>query len=349
MREVLVTSVPGLEDVVLEELRRVLSPAEYRVLSPGKILLSLSDASFESLVRQLPRLRSVERAILVLLRREVGEARLAEVERELTESLRGVLPEYASPYLSYSVHAKRSGEHEFTSLDLARVTGEAVRKVMGGGAPVNLECPDLRLYVELRGSELILGVDVTGPRPLHEREYRAYLHPSSLNPIVAYAMVVLARVSEGHRVLDPMCGSGTILIECGLARGGVELYGVDINPEYLRGASLNVRRAGLEGRVRLLLGDATRLEELFPPSYFDRVISNLPYGIRIGSPYPLRSLYHRFLRSVRRVVREDGLLVLLTARGRLLERAVAASGFEVVGRRTIEMGGLYPRIYLLRP
>ena len=180
MREVLVTSVPGLEDVVLEELRGVLGPTEHRVLSPGKILLSLSDGSFESLVRQLPRLRSVERGILVLLRRKVGEGRLAEVERALAESLGSALPEYASPYLSYSVHAKRSGGHEFTSLDLARVAGEVVREVVGGGAPVNLECPDLRLYVELRGNELIFGVDVTGPRPLHEREYRAYLHPSSL-------------------------------------------------------------------------------------------------------------------------------------------------------------------------
>ena len=355
MLNLLITSVPGVEDIVVEELEEYVKLANVTILSLGKLLITLDKTNTKRFLLNISRLRSVERVILILFDDVLKESALNEIASVVVARIKEkrTIFEYMTPFVSYSVKVKRTGVHRFTSIDVARVIGDVISSIMNEvtkkRVPVRLECPDIRFHVEVIEDRLLFGIDITGPRPLHERGYKVYLHPSSLNPIIAYAMVKLAKVRPGHRVLDPMCGSATILIECGLCYDDVELYGVDINPEFLKGAEINVREAGIKDKVKLFLGDATSLESLFPQNYFDRVLSNLPYGIRTGSPYNIQELYSQFLSSVRRVIKDDSLLVLLTVRKKALEKAIKLNDFKKVKVKTIEQGGLYPRIYLLRP
>ena len=355
MSSILITSVPGVEDIVIEELKELARLVKVEQISPGKLLVFLNESDLERFLLKVSHLRSIERVILVIFDDVLDKPTLDNIALAIRTKIKekGELFKYATPLMSYSVQVKRTGRHKFTSVDVARVVGETINLVIketfGKESSIRLECPDIKFDVEVIDNRLIFGIDVTGPRPLHEREYKVYLHPSSLNPIIAYAMIKLAKIKPGHRVLDPMCGSATILIECGLYYENVELYGVDINPKFLEGAKINIRKAGLENRIKLLFGDATSLEEFFSQNYFDRVLSNLPYGIRSGSPYSIQDLYSKFLSSVKKVLKDDGLLVLLTARRRALERAIRLNNFKKVSVRVIEQGGLYSAIYLLRP
>ena len=96
--------------------------------------------------------------------------------------------------------------------------------------------------------------------PLHRREYRRQTVTGSLHPPVAAAMARLAHIEDGHRVLDPFCGAGTLLLEAHAVAPGATYLGVDSKatipvarantPDH---ASVHWRTGnarGLRGRVR---------------------------------------------------------------------------------------------------
>ncbi|GGY05472.1 ribosomal RNA large subunit methyltransferase K/L [Litchfieldella qijiaojingensis] len=79
--------------------------------------------------------------------------------------------------------------------------------------------PDLRLYAHLHRGRLMLGIDLSGDS-LHKRGYRRELGHAPLKENLAAALLVRAdwpeRAKAGEALIDPMCGSGTLLIEAAL-------------------------------------------------------------------------------------------------------------------------------------
>ncbi|MGQ0778246.1 MAG: TRM11 family SAM-dependent methyltransferase [Pseudonocardiales bacterium] len=121
----------------------------------------------------------------------------------------------------------------------------------------------------------------------------------ALRPVVAAAMVRLAGAVPG-RLLDPCCGSGTILDEA-LATGW-EATGSDIDPEAVAAARDNVPRASVHtADVRHLPHD---------DDMFDAVVSNLPFGRQFEVEDPARWL-SQTLAEMARVTRPGGRIVVL--------------------------------------
>jgi len=84
----------------------------------------------------------------------------------------------------------------------------------------------------------------------------------SLSPRLAQLLVNLSGLSAGQLMVDPFCGSGTILAE-GLAKS-LDCFGVDSSQGRLRDARKNLdwaRRNGAKGRFRLELGDAREIQD----------------------------------------------------------------------------------------
>ncbi|MCY3839989.1 MAG: methyltransferase domain-containing protein [Gammaproteobacteria bacterium] len=133
--------------------------------------------------------------------------------------------------------------------------------------------------------------------------------PGALRPTIAAAMVELADVRDGHAVLDPMCGTGTLLLECSRRFPGASLFGSDQSTEAVAtakgrlGGRATIRRCKLED-----LDDA--------PGTFDRVVTNLPWGDQT----PIRGpVYTTGVSKLLDCVSDDGVVVLLTSRRDLLE------------------------------
>lgn len=63
--------------------------------------------------------------------------------------------------------------------------------------------------------------------PLHRRDWRTQTVIGSLHPPVAAALAQLARIERGHRVLDPFCGAGTLLLEAHQIEARAEYLGID--------------------------------------------------------------------------------------------------------------------------
>lgn len=175
-----------------------------------------------------------------------------------------------------------------------------------------------------------------------ERHYRKCTTQSSLNPAIAYTMNVLAGLDKNDRILDPCCGSATILIERQLLKQAV-CIGVDLDPRALDCARENIEAAKVE--VELKHGAIS--ERKFPDNYFTKIISNLPFGIHSGSRKQNIGLYQFLADGAIRWLKPGGKAVFLTNSKSLLRNAFAFnSGWELVAEIPLQTGGLSLIIFI---
>jgi tRNA G10 N-methylase Trm11 len=106
-------------------------------------------------------------------------------------------------------------------------------------------------------------------------------HPAKMLPALA-AHAITSYTRPGQLVLDPMCGSGTTLVEA--AYCGRHSIGVDIEARFTALARANLRLAaqrGAPGRGRVVTGDATDLPQRLPNQLRGQValvLTSPPYG-----------------------------------------------------------------------
>lgn len=330
MRRILATTVPGLEFMVVDEVREICrqAKASYTKLS-GRVFLEVDENCLPLLAEKA---RSLEGLRLI-----AGEASsLEELLANIVSFVEGLRVEG----LYFSVHAERVTKKEgFTSLDLARIVGERVRKELG--LEVSLDFPNLPLYVEYEDGVYRYGLDLSFFHGLRDRPYRVFVHPSALNPVIAYAMCRLAIPFE--TLLDPFCGSGTIPLECSQA-AEAQLLCSDVNEDYAAGARLNSLEAGVYPRIHILASDVRRhplLREV------DAVVTNPPFGIRERAVGGLAAVYRGLFDVASEALRKEGKLVVLTARPKAVEKLGARRGFSVVAKYEINEGGLTSYIVVL--
>ena len=190
-------------------------------------------------------------------------------------------------------------------LDLPRKLGAVIH---AQGFRVNLSEPDtlVRVYC---GERLYAGIRLRffNPKDFEGRKahHRPFFRPISLHPRFSRALVNLTKARR--EILDPFMGAGGILMEAGLL--GLKVYGIDIKPEMVEGAEMNLRHYGIRD-YELRLGDATRLEELFPDKRFEAAVTDPPYGTAATLAGRERDeLYRKALKSIYNVLEEGGRLV----------------------------------------
>ncbi len=193
--------------------------------------------------------------------------------------------------------------------------------------------PEQKIDVRIVKDWVTVSVDASGER-LHKRGYRTHVENAPLRETLAAAAAAKLEESRPaviRRVWDPFCGSGVLGLEwlqlrLKLAPGGqrsfaveqwptfdadqwqalrreatsgtdvdagtLQVIGSDVDAKCLKSAAHNARAAGLESMCNWLSGDFSSVAERIPEG--TAILTNPPYGKRLGSPRLARRLYHRF-------------------------------------------------------
>jgi 23S rRNA G2445 N2-methylase RlmL len=164
---------------------------------------------------------------------------------------------------------------------------------------------DLNIRVFIDHDRAIVGIRLS-EKPMHRRAYKRMHLDGSLKPSVAAALVFLSNLTPGSVLLDPFCGTGTILVEGALM--GAKVLGGDIDPVAIAAATVNSHLAGVKtGRNRW---DARDLP--FATGSVDRVVTNLPWGRQVKIGENLAGFYQKVCAEIARVLAPDGRVVLIT-------------------------------------
>jgi tRNA (guanine6-N2)-methyltransferase len=215
--------------------------------------------------------------------------------------------------LKFRVIARMAGEHEYRRVDFQRAVERGILERDDHTWRLEEEDADVELWATMIDAEFFLTVRLSDDRMRH-REYKTAHRPASLRASSAAALAWLSEPREDDVVLDPFCGAGTILIERAHLGRYAMLLGSDRDSAALAAARINVgtryKPIQLENwdAGALPLGDAS----------VDKIVTNLPWGLRYGSHGENRKLYPLWFREFGRVLKNGGIVVMLTAEWRLM-------------------------------
>lgn len=301
----------GVEQLVSAELRALGIPVTR--IEPGRARF---EGTLDDLYRAVIHLRCPSRIVREIEFCEIEyEEDVYDVVREI-DWTRWLTPDMTFR-VTFNVHSSLLVSARFGLYRIKDAICDQMVDRVGRRPSVSLESADLHVACYLENRRFSVGVDGAGA-PLHMRGYRVVGHESSLREHLAAAMVLQSRWDPAAPLHDPFCGSGTILTEAAMiatrtppshwrkrfgcmawpdfdparfkalraeAEAGVRravklrISGGDCSAKWIEAARANVASAGFADVIRLEVCDVADMK-LEPGSW---VVTNPPYGIRVGS------------------------------------------------------------------
>lgn len=191
------------------------------------------------------------------------------------------------------------------------------REKTGKRPNISVANPDIRLNIHIAEDKCTLSLDSSG-ESLHRRGYRQESVEAPLNEVLAAGMILMTGWQGETDFIDPMCGSGTLLVEAALIAHNMapglfrkeyafekwpdfdsdlfdriynddsserefthHIYGYDVDIKAVNTARLNVRAAGLLNDITVEEAD---FKNFIQPKEKSIIVTNPPYGERISTP-----------------------------------------------------------------
>ncbi len=190
------------------------------------------------------------------------------------------------------------------------------REKTGNRPNISVSNPDMRLHIHIAEDQCTLCLDSSG-ESLHRRGYRQESVEAPLNEVLAAGMILMTGWHGETDFIDPMCGSGTLLIEAALIARNMapglfrkefafekwpdfdpdlfdeiynddsnerefthHIYGYDVDIKAVNTARLNVKAAGLTSDITVEEQDFKNFTQ---PKEKSIMVTNPPYGERIST------------------------------------------------------------------
>ena len=215
------------------------------------------------------------------------------------------------------VYSEEFRNSRFVTYKVKDAIVDQFRENTGTRPNISVSNPDIRLNIHVAEDDATLSLDSSG-ESLHRRGYRQESVEAPLNEVLAAGMILMTGWKGDTDFIDPMCGSGTLLIEAALIARNMSpgifrkefafekwpdfdqelfdkiynddseerefthhIYGYDIDIKAVNTASLNVRAAGFSKDITVSQAD---FKDFKKPEEKSIMITNPPYGERISTP-----------------------------------------------------------------
>ena len=205
---------------------------------------------------------------------------------------------------------------KFVSYKVKDAIVDQFREATGKRPNISVANPDVRLNIHIAEDLCTLSLDSSG-ESLHRRGYRQESVEAPLNEVLAAGMILMTGWQGDTDFIDPMCGSGTLLIEAALIAKNMapglfrkeyafekwpdfdadlfdkiynddsserefkhHVYGYDVDIKAVNTALLNIKAAGLTSDITVKQQD---FKDFTQPADKSIIVTNPPYGERIST------------------------------------------------------------------
>ncbi len=312
------TAAFGIESVVAEEVRAL--GFENVVVENGKVEF---DADEEGICRANLWLRCADRVFL-----KIDEFKATSFE-ELFQGVKKITWEKYIPVDGeFPVNAKSVKSQLFSLSDIQAISKKATVDRLRRAYRIDWfkeTGPKVSILISILKDVVTVMIDTSG-EGLHRRGYREHGNEAPLRETMAAALLKLARWHAKIPLIDPMCGSGTILIEAAMMARNIapglnrkfafekwafipeatwkkvktqaynavdhevvlNIQGYDCDPRSIKQAKINSDLAGLDEDIHFQVRDIAEFSTKVKYGY---VVTNPPYGERLGDETEVQALY----------------------------------------------------------
>lgn len=245
---------------------------------------------------------------------------------------------YINPSQTFSIDATVFSEKfrhsRFVTYRVKDAIADYFTEKYGKRPSIRLNNADFMFDVHISDNEVILSLDSSG-ESLHKRGYRVAQTEAPINEVLAAGIIMLAGWHGETDFVDPMCGSGTFLIEAALIAANInpgifrsnfaferwpdfdhelfeeiynddsherpftnKIYGSDISPKAIDIASRNIKSASVGKYIELKAQPLQNIEEVAHEGGI--LVTNPPYGERIAVE-DMEGLYRTLGEKLKRV------------------------------------------------
>lgn len=306
----MVITTRGFEDIIEQDLNTKLSDLQIIEKSYRKIIFF-----YEGSINNILEIRSVEDAFLFIAKLDsIGHTRsdLPDLIKKISvldfsiakESLQKIRPE---PISQFSISSSSVGKRNYSYIEVKDGLSKILAPKLGLTYENELHQQfDIRVFLEHESAYIAIRL---GRTPLHRRPYKTSTTKATLRADIAYCMALLADISHKDTVLDPMCGSGTILIESSVFEPK-SIIGGDINQEAVKISQSNISSYDQTLGIELHTWDTTELP--ISDNSVNKIICNLPFGKQIEVE-DIDQFYQEVFQEFIRVTKSNGKIVILTS------------------------------------
>ena len=327
MYDFLVTTSRGLDELLIEELGQLCPGVTFKT-KPGQVFFQ---AELVDGYRICLWSRLANRVFLQLARGDVNHADdLYQIASSVNWSSHFKTSDEF--IVDFAGTNKQINNSQFGALKIKDAIVDQFSALFDERPSVNKASPDIRVHARLKRNECGIYLDLSG-KSLHQRHYRLDTGPAPIKEHVACAMLMR---SGWHKetekpLVDPMCGSGTIVIEaalmaCNIAPGlhrdkwgfdswlqhdttawealldlaknakkesHKDIFANDIDNRVLKNAKQNADAAGVFQYIQFSNRDALKFST---PKHLEAgfLVSNPPYGERLGELTTLLPLFQNW-------------------------------------------------------
>ncbi len=173
--------------------------------------------------------------------------------------------------------------------------------------------------------------------------YRTEFLPASINPVTASIISKIAQKYNPNAkiVCDTFCGTATMLVERFFTNQNLQLYGSDISADAIKKAKTNLQNALIKATLAV-----KNITEFKTPC--DEIISNLPYGLRVGSHQGNFEIYKALIFACEKYLSSGGYAFLYTADKKLLRDLIKRSKLNLVDELSLTSGGLFCSLFIIK-
>ncbi len=313
----------GMEAVLKKELADL--GFEIREVMDGRVIFS---GGADAVARANVFLRTAERVLII-----AGDFTAVTFD-ELFEGIRSIdWPEYVPKNGRFWVTKAASVKSKlFSPSDIQSITKKAMVERMKqtyGVEWFSEDGDDFPLRIIINKDRVLVGLDTTG-ESLHKRGYRKLVSHAPLAENLAAGLIMLTPWKKDRILVDPFCGCGTIPIEAAMMAANIapgmnreftaekwthmiprsawygvideanemidmsvdtDIQGYDIDDEMIKAARQNAEDAGVE---KLIHFQRRPVSELSHPKKYGFIVTNPPYGERIGEKDEITEIYRQF-------------------------------------------------------
>ena len=246
---------------------------------------------------------------------------------------------YLKTNMTFLIKAKINAcaikDQRLLAMKVKDVIADQFNKKWGTRPDIDKESPDVRFFIFGSKNEYRLSVDTTG-YSLSQRGYRKESTEAPLREHLAAGLIQLTGWNKKIPLVDPLCGSGTLLIEAALMLRNIspgsfhkkfsfqsfshipkklfeeelekamaeennepdfKLFGFDRSWKNIEAAKKNAERAGVDD---LIVFTKTNALSLLPPVSKGLIVTNPPHGIRLGDEFFLEEFYKDFAYNLKK-------------------------------------------------
>ncbi len=341
--KILISTIEGLEDIALKELKTLVKLKEVKLQIKGKLIIEVKDINDYFKVCYLS--RSINQANILLQKFNFKTAdNIFNKVKDLNIELKD----------SFKVSCNRLGNHDFNSQFIAAKSANILKEKYNKNP--DLKTPETIIQIDIINSTCLISLNLIKER-LSKRFYKIKTSLHDINSTIAYSLLQLSKYEANKSLLTLYSGNSTIAIEAALfannipinqlnnsiipdkikqhkkANKKLTIYSVDDKSFNIHNSRVNAKVANVEDKIKFF-------NSLNTKDKFNIIIANIPVPSNRVPEIKIAEEYNYLLREIKKLSKKNSIILFLTSKTSLITKKAKEYKFKIKAIKKLKVGDL---------